>query len=201
MPNDDFDLASGNEDMRLLNEFSDNEELVHGPSAFDLVIGRKNCLSVDPTPIVQTSSLPTAPALSQVAPFVASTIDTRSMILNVRRSVTSILDNHIKGLLSKTPIQKVPTVDLKLQELYDELSKLQIDYSPLQSQIEKYVQNATTYIFMKSAFAQGMTSELQNQCLANVSQRVTHALALENEGIEQVHLLKSDLGSLAAKKV
>ncbi|CAL5385291.1 unnamed protein product [Camellia sinensis] len=122
------------------------------------------------------------------------------MILYARRSAASILDNHIKGLLSKTPIQKVPALGPKLQELYDELSKLQMDYSPLQSQIEKYIQNATTYISMKSTFAQEMTSELYDQCLVNVSQCVTHALALENEGIEQVHLLKSDLGSLAVKK-
>ena len=142
---------SGNEDMRLFNKFSDNEESVHGPSAFDLVISRKSCLSVDPTPIVRTSFLPTAPTLSQVAPFMASTIDTRIIILNARRSAASIHDNHNKGLLSKTPTQKVPTLGLKLQELYNELSKLQIDYS--QSQIEKHVQNATTYIFMKLAFA------------------------------------------------
>ncbi|CAL5337657.1 unnamed protein product [Camellia sinensis] len=200
LPNDNFDLASRNEDMRLLDEFSDNEASVHGLSAFDLVIGCKSCLSVDPTSIVQTFSLPTAPTLSQVAPSVASTIDTRSMIPNARRSAASILDNHIKGLLSKTPIRKVPALGPKLQEFYDELSKLQVDYSPLQSQIEKYIQNTTTYISMKSTFAQGITLELQDQHLADVSQHANHALALENEGVEQVHLLKSDLGSLATKK-
>ena len=191
---------SSNEDMRLLDEFSDNEESVHRPSTFDLVISRKSYLSVDPTPIVRTSSLPTAHTLSQVTHSVASTIDTRNMILNVRHSTTLILDNHIKGLLSKTPIQKFPALGPKLQELYDELSKLQIDYSYLQSQIEKYVQNATTYISMKSSFARGMTSKLQDQRLADVNQCVTHALALENEGIEQDHLLKSNMGNLAAKK-
>ena len=99
--------------MRLLDEFSDNEASVHGPSAFDLVIGCKSCLSVDPTPIVQTSSLPIAPTLSLVAPSIAFTIDIKSMILNARRSAASIFDNHIKGLLSKTPIQKVPALGPK----------------------------------------------------------------------------------------
>ena len=110
--------------MRLFDEFSDNEASVHGPLAFDLVIGCKSCLLVDPSPIVQTSSLPAAPTLSQVALSVASTIDTKSMILNAHRLAASILDNHIKGLLSKTPIQIVPALGPKLQELYDELSKL-----------------------------------------------------------------------------
>ncbi|KAG5540449.1 hypothetical protein RHGRI_020605 [Rhododendron griersonianum] len=106
--------------------------------------------------------------LGRLAPSTPTLFDTGSTIHFAHRAATKIFDSHIKSILRKTPIEKLTSLRPRLQVIHDEFSKLELDYSPLQTQIEKYIQNTTNYVSMKLGFASCMTSEAKAQRLADV---------------------------------
>lgn len=68
------------------------------------------------------------------------------------------------ALVSVTACKSVVLIwwaTLQYSSVGEEHLKIQtkVDYSPLQTQLEKYIQNTTNYISMKPGFASRMSSE------------------------------------------
>lgn len=71
------------------------------------------------------------PMLRRAAPSTVTAFDTGNMIHCARRSAAKILDSNIKSVLRETLIEKLTSLRSKLQVIYDEFLKHQVDYSPL----------------------------------------------------------------------
>ncbi|KAG5529092.1 hypothetical protein RHGRI_029681 [Rhododendron griersonianum] len=196
---EEVDIIHNSEDENfiLLDEQSMSGESVHGPSSFDLALRQR------PNHTFGTIRLPPSSNLSKLGVAAPSTItayDTGSAIVDARRAACLILDNSIKSVLHKTPLEKLAYLRQKLQKIYDEFSKFQVDYSPLQIEIEKHIQNAGNYISMRSGFASGVTLEVQVQRLVDVDQRLTNALALDGQKMQHAQVLSFELNGIGPKR-
>ncbi|KAG5523896.1 hypothetical protein RHGRI_030781 [Rhododendron griersonianum] len=138
--------------------------------------------------------------LGLAAPSTITAFDTGSTIVDARRAACLILDNSIKSVLRKTPLEKLASLRPKLQKIYDEFTKFQVDYSPLQIEIEKHIQNVGNYISMRSGFANGATLEVQVQQLADVDQRLTNALSLDGQKMQRAQALSFELNGIGPKR-
>ncbi|KAF7136554.1 hypothetical protein RHSIM_Rhsim08G0107300 [Rhododendron simsii] len=123
------------------------------------VVNPKTPLSISaskPKPIVSQTSKPTGenkkrttlvlsegsssdkpPMLGRVAPSTVTTFDRGSMINRGRLLAAKIYDSNIKSILGKTPFEKLTSLRPKLQVIYTEFSKLELDYSSLQTQAKE----------------------------------------------------------------
>ncbi|KAG5553477.1 hypothetical protein RHGRI_011376 [Rhododendron griersonianum] len=190
---------SKDENFILLDEQSMSGESVHGPSSFDLALRQRQ----RPNHAFGTIRLPFSSNPSKLglaAPSTVTAYDTGSAIVDARRAACLILDNSIKSILRKTPLEKLASLRPKLQKIYDEFSKFQVDYSPLQIEIEKHIQNVGNYISMRSGFANGVTLEVQVQRLADVDQRLTNALALDGQKLQRAQALSFELNGIGPKR-
>ncbi|KAG5553873.1 hypothetical protein RHGRI_011665 [Rhododendron griersonianum] len=153
-------------------EFASDERegSVDGPDPFDLALRSKHN-SVSGAIHLPSASKPSTSKplmLGRAAPSTVTAFDTGIVINRGRLLAAKIYDSNIKSILGKTPFEKLTSLRPKLQVIYAEFSKLELDYSPLQSYVEKYIQNATNYASMRSNFASGMTSEAKERRLADV---------------------------------
>ncbi|KAG5524094.1 hypothetical protein RHGRI_030926 [Rhododendron griersonianum] len=153
--------------LELGNQFASDERegSVDGPDPFDLALRSKHNFVSGAIHLPSTSKPLT---LGHAAPSTVTAFDTGSVINRGRLLAAKIYDSNIKSILGKTPFEKLTSLRPKLQVIYAEFSKLELDYSPLQTQVEKYIQNATNYASMRSNFASGMTSEAKERRLADV---------------------------------
>ncbi|KAH7845652.1 hypothetical protein Vadar_004390 [Vaccinium darrowii] len=198
LQDDDIVHNSKDENFILIDEQqSTSGESVPGPPAFDLAVRQQHQSAVGVVHLPPSTNLPMS---GRVAPSTTTMFDTGSTILGARSSAASILDNKIKSVLSKTPLEKLASLRPKLQVIYDEFSKLQLDYTPLQTQIEKYIQNATSYASMKIGFSSGMTVEEKAQRLADVDQRLTDAQALDGQAKQRVQTFRFELSGVDAER-
>ncbi|KAF7143338.1 hypothetical protein RHSIM_Rhsim05G0112600 [Rhododendron simsii] len=189
---------SKDENFILLDEQSMSGESVRGPSSFDLALRQRQNHAFGAIHLPSSSN---TPKLGPAAPSTITAFDTGSTIVEARRAACSIMDNNIKSVLRKTPLEKLAYLGPKLQKIYDEFSKFQVDCSPLRIQIEKHVQNAGNYILMRSGFARGLTLEVQVQRLADVDQRLTNALALDGQKMQRAQVLNFELNGIGPKRV
>ncbi|KAG5550487.1 hypothetical protein RHGRI_015454 [Rhododendron griersonianum] len=152
---------------RLGNQFASDERegSVDGPDPFDLALRSKHNFASGAIHLPPTSK---PLMLGRAAPSTVTAFDTGSIINCGRLLAAKIYDSNIKSILGKTPFEKLTSLRPKLQVIYAEFSKLELDYSPLQTQVEKYIQNTTNYVSMRSNFASGMTSEAKERQLADV---------------------------------
>ncbi|KAG5531747.1 hypothetical protein RHGRI_026389 [Rhododendron griersonianum] len=153
--------------LELGNQFASDERegSVDGPDPFDLALRSKHNFVSGAIHLPSTSKPLT---LGRATPSTVTAFDTGSVINRGRLLATKIYDSNIKSILGKTPFEKLTSLKPKLQVIYAEFSKLELDYSPLQTQVEKYIQNATNYASMRSNFASGMTSKAKERRLADV---------------------------------
>ncbi|KAH7852590.1 hypothetical protein Vadar_026820 [Vaccinium darrowii] len=195
---DDIIHNSKDENFILIDEQqSTSGESVPGPPAFDLVVRQQQRSAVGVVHLPPSSNFP---MLGRVAPSTATMFDTGSTILGAHRFAASILDNKIKSVLTKTPLEKLASLRPKLQVIYDEFSKLQLDYTPLQTQIEKYIQNATNYASMKIGISSGMTVEEKAHRLADVDQHLTDAQALDGQAKQRIKTFRFELSGVDAER-
>ncbi|KAF7121363.1 hypothetical protein RHSIM_Rhsim13G0131600 [Rhododendron simsii] len=152
------DLPDTSNHIEVLDE---REGSVDGPDPFDLALRPKQNFVSGAIHLPSTSKPSTSkpPMLGSVALSTVTAFDTGSMINRGRLLAAKMYDSNIKSILGKTPFEKLTSLRPKLQVIYAEFSKLELDYSPLQTQVEKYIQNTTNYVSMRSNFASGMTSE------------------------------------------
>ncbi|KAG5524132.1 hypothetical protein RHGRI_030954 [Rhododendron griersonianum] len=188
---------SKDENFILLDEQSMSGESVHGPSSFDLALRQRPNRASEAIHLPPSSN---PPKLGLAAPLTITAFDTGSTIVDARRAACLILDNSIKSVLRKTPLEKLASLRPKLQKIYDEFTKFQVDYSPLQIEIEKHIQNVGNYISMRSGFANGVTLEVQVQRLADVDQRLTNALALDGPKMQRAQALSFELNGIGPKR-
>ncbi|KAG5521474.1 hypothetical protein RHGRI_033887 [Rhododendron griersonianum] len=181
----------------LLDEQSMSGESVHGPSSFDLALRQRPNRAFEAIRLPPSSN---PPKLGLAAPSTITAFDTGSTIVDARRAACLILDNSIKSFLRKTPLEKLASLRPKLQKIYDEFTKFQVDYSPLQIEIEKHIQNVGNYVSMRSGFANGVTLEVQVQRLADVDQRLTNALALNGQKMQRAQALSFELNGIGPKR-
>ncbi|KAF7127722.1 hypothetical protein RHSIM_Rhsim11G0065400 [Rhododendron simsii] len=169
-----------------------------GPSSFDLALRQRQNHAFGAISLPPSSNIP---KLGPAAPSTVTAFDTGSTIVEARRAACLIMDNNIKSVLRKTPLEKLAYLGPKLQKIYDEFSKFQMDCSPLQIQIEKHIQNVGNYILMRSGFASGLTLEVPVQRLADVDHRLTNALALDGQKMQLAQVLNFELNSIGSKRV
>ncbi|KAF7136170.1 hypothetical protein RHSIM_Rhsim08G0106900 [Rhododendron simsii] len=166
------DLPKTSNHVELENQFvsDEREGSVDGPDPFDLALRSKHNFVSGAIHLPSTSKPSTSkpPMLGHVALSTVTAFDTGSMINHGRLLAAKMYDSNIKSILGKTPFEKLTSLKPKLQVIYAEFSKLELDYSPLQTQVEKYIQNTTNYVSMRSNFASGMTSEVKERRLADV---------------------------------
>ncbi|KAG5516850.1 hypothetical protein RHGRI_037548 [Rhododendron griersonianum] len=188
---------SKDENFILLDEQSMSGETVHGPSSFDLALRQRPNRAFEAIRLPPSSN---PPKLGLAAPSTITAFDSGSTIVDARRAACLILDNRIKSVLRKTPLEKLASLRPKLQKIYDECTKFQVDYSPLQIEIEKHIQNVGNYISMRSGFANGVTLEVQVQRLADVDQRLTNALTLDGQKMQRAQALSFELNGIGPKR-
>ncbi|KAF7144669.1 hypothetical protein RHSIM_Rhsim04G0189600 [Rhododendron simsii] len=189
---------------QLGNQFASDERegSVDGLDPFDLALRSKHNFVSEPIHLPSTSKPSTSkpPVLGRAAPSTVATFDTGSVINCSRRLAAKIYDSKIKSILGTTPFEKLTSLRPKLQVIYAEFLKLELDYSLLQTQVENYIQNATNYISMRSNFASRMTSEAKEQRLADVDTKRGQLM----EELEQLDLeakkLKESLEGIDAQR-
>ncbi|KAG5523761.1 hypothetical protein RHGRI_030671 [Rhododendron griersonianum] len=118
--------------LELGNQFASDEleDSVDGPDPFDLASRSKHNFVFGAIHLPSTSK---PLMLGRATPSTVTAFDTGSMINRGRLLATKIYDSNIKSILGKTPFEKLKSLRPKLQVIYVEFSKLELDYSPFQT--------------------------------------------------------------------
>ncbi|KAG5523769.1 hypothetical protein RHGRI_030680 [Rhododendron griersonianum] len=111
---------SKDENFILLDERSMSGELVRGPSSFDLALRQRQNHAFGAIHLPPSSN---PPKLGPATPSPVTAFDTGSTIVDARHAACLILDNSIKSVLRKTPLEKLASLRPKLQKIYDEFLK------------------------------------------------------------------------------
>ncbi|KAG5541093.1 hypothetical protein RHGRI_021093 [Rhododendron griersonianum] len=125
-------LSDTSNHLELGNQFASDERegSVDGPDPFDLASRSKHNF-VSGAIHLPSASKPSM--LGRVAPSTVTAFDTGSVINRGRLLAAKIYDSNIKSILGKTPFEKLTSLRPKLQVIYAEFLKLELDYSPLQT--------------------------------------------------------------------
>ena len=104
----------------------------------DITYDELTILAVASLIIKQQSPCPT-----MVAPSTSThTFDVEKIILNAQRQAALMIGEGIKEMIIKTSNECLPLLREKLDELFNAITKIEVDLSPLKYQIKKYMESA-----------------------------------------------------------
>ena len=106
----------------------------------------------------------------------------------------------IKEMIIKTSNECLPLLRGKIDELFNAITKIRVDPSPLQSQIEKYMESVDHFDAVRHTHSMKISPEVQNEHLAITASQIVDALNSEGVQANRRQSLKVDLATLDAKQ-
>ena len=100
----------------------------------------------------------------------------------------------------KTSNECLPLLREKIDELFNAIMKIGVDFSPLKSQIEKYMESVNHLDTVQHTHSMKMSLEVQSERLAIVASHIMDALNSEGVQTNRRQSLKVDLATLDAKQ-
>ena len=89
-----------------------------------------------------------------------------------------MIGEDIKEMTIKTSNKCLPLLRRKLDELFNAIMKIGVDFSPLKSQIEKYMESVDHLDAVQRTHSMKISLEVQSECLAIVASYIVDALTL-----------------------
>jgi hypothetical protein len=124
---------------------------------------------------VRSSGIPTASTVS--------TLNAEDIISKASRHYAFMLGEGLIEKIIKTPFDSVASLKEEVRKIIHAIRQTTIvDVMPLQDRVWKFMENASQYSSIRSAFTQRISLEVKNQRRADAERRYT--LALESEAIE-----------------
>ena len=136
-----------------------------------------------------------------VDPFTSiHTFDVKQIIFNAQRQAALMIGECIKEMIIKTSNECLPLLREKLDELFNAITKIGVNFSPLKSQIEKYMESVNHLDVVQHTHSMKISPEVQSECLVIVASQIVDAL--NSKGVQTKHCLslKVDLATLDAKQ-
>ena len=111
-----------------------------------------------------------------------------------------MIGEDIKEMIIKTSNECLPLLRGKIDELFNSITKIGVDPSPLKSQIEKYMESVNHLDAMQHTHSMKISVEIQSERLAIVASQIMDALNSEGVQVNHHQSLKVDLATLDAKQ-
>jgi hypothetical protein len=112
-----------------------------------------------------------------------STLNAEVVISKASRHYAFMLGEGLIEKIVKTPFDSVASLKEEVRKIIHAIRQTTIvDVMPLQDRVWKFMENASQYSSIRSAFTQRISLEVKNQRRADAERRYT--LALESEAIE-----------------
>ena len=110
-----------------------------------------------------------------------------------------MIGEGIKEMIIKTSNGCLPLLRGKIDELFNVITKIGVDPSPLKSQIEKYIESVYHLNAVRRTYSMKISPKVQSEHLTIVASQIMDAL--NSEGVQSNHRqsLKVDLATLDAK--
>ena len=105
----------------------------------------------------------------------------------------------IKEMIIKTSNECLPLLREKIDELFNAITKIEVDLSPLKSRIEKYMESVDHLDAMQHTHSMKIPPEVQRKRLAIIASQIMDALNSKGVQANRRQLLKVDLATLDAK--
>ena len=80
-----------------------------------------------------------------------------------------MIGEGIKEMIIKTSNECLPLLRGKIDELFNAITKIGVNFSPLKSQIEKYMENVNHLNVVHRTHSMKISPEVQGECLAIVA--------------------------------
>ena len=121
-----------------------------------------------------------SPCPTMVAPSTSiHTFDVEQIILNAQRQATLMIGEGIKEMIIKTSNECLPLLRGKIDELFNAITQIGVDPSPLKSQIEKYMKSVDHLDAVQCIHYMKISSKVQSERLAIVASQMMDALNFE----------------------
>ena len=103
-------------------------------------------------------------------------------------------------MIIKTSNECLPLLREKLDELFNAITNIGVNFSPLKSQIEKYMESVNHLDVVHRTHSMKISPEVQSECLVIVASQIVDAL--NSKGVQTKYRLslKVDLATLDAKQ-
>ena len=110
-----------------------------------------------------------------------------------------MIGEGIKEMIIKTSNGCLPLLRGKIDELFNVITKIGVDPSPLKSQIEKYIESVYHLNAVRRTHSMKISPKVQSERLTIIASQIMDAL--NSEGVQANHRqsLKVDLATLDAK--
>ena len=142
-----------------------------------------------------------SPCPTVVAPSTSThTFDVEKIILNAQCQAALMIGEGIKEMIIKTSNECLPLLREKIDELFNAITKIGVDPSPLKSHIEKYMERVDHLDAVQCTHFMKVSLEVQSECLAIVASQIVDALNSEGAQENRRQSLKVDLAILDAKQ-
>ena len=106
----------------------------------------------------------------------------------------------IKEMIIKTSNECLPLLREKIDELFNAITKIEVDLSPLKSRIEKYMESVDHLDAMQHTHSMKIPPEVQRKRLAIIASQIMDALNSKGVQANRRQSLKVDLATLDANK-
>ena len=126
---------------------------------------------------------------------------TEAVISSCRRGYVQMLWNNLKDKITKTPLERMPSLEKKADEIMEEMCSSNImDLKPLQSLLKTFFANVAHYDSAKSALSEKIPVESYNELLSSATQRQKEADLAENELSTKVSSIEARLAQINNEK-
>ena len=109
------------------------------------------------------------------------TFDVKQIIFNAQRQTTLMIGEDIKEMIIKTSNERLPLLRGKIDELFNAITKIGVNPSPLKFQIEKYMESVDHLDAVQHTHSMKIYLEVQSDRLAIVVTQIVDAL--NSEGV------------------
>ena len=121
--------------------------------------------------------------LTVVTPSTSThTFNIEQIILNAQHQAALMIEEDIKEMIIKTSNECLPLLRGKIDELFNAITKIGVDHSPLKSQIEKYMENVYHLDAVQHTHSMKISPEVQNKRLTIVASQIVDVL--NSEGVQ-----------------
>lgn len=109
----------------------------------------------------------------------SNNVDAEKIILKVRRRATTKLLEHIREIVLKNPIERLPLFKAELEKLIAAFTEYGIDPLPLKDKVEKLMADIAVYNSIRSSCSGKIAAEVQHQMVADNKSRLDRAFNLQ----------------------
>ena len=93
-----------------------------------------------------------------------------------------MIGEGIKEMIIKTSNECLPLLRGKIDELFNAITKIRVDHSPLKSQIEKHMESVDHLDAVQHTYSMKISPKVQSERLAIVASQIVDAL--NSEGVQ-----------------